>query len=876
MDIEHVEPTSDYAPFQPMERTPSPPPPPKIKHKKVSSATAEELKKCRRVFNKIKKADCALPFNVPVDEERDGAPGYYQMITHPMDLSKIKTKVENKEYKLFSEFEDDVRLMLSNCFKYNGPGTFVYNAGMELEAIFEKELSSLRGKTDDEIQNMTIVESPATTPRAVHPSLPPSSLSTSAASAPATSAASAPSSSLVIKPPKPAKTKSFSTVVSSAPAQPQHPDYFSLPPSSSSSPGPSTQSPVERKKSMTPVVDVYNASPKAKTPSAEPKPNYDRLTEKEKMSAVLNKTMSSDHAYEFLRPVDPIKQGIPQYATIIKHPMDLGTIKSRLVNHQYPNAQAMNSDMRLMFRNCYTFNPPNTYVHDKAKLLEEDYNRVWKAYFGSVRRGSAASATDKKPREKHATPPVASPVAASSSSTVPTIKIKATTSATKPPKTPKAPKPHPVGSSDAVPATASHDAHSSYKASSPSVSSHPATDKPSKPKAVFNHAMTESNQKRCERIYKKLYSHQACQPFYEPVDAVALNIPLYYTVIKRPMDMSVIRKKLDQGQYQTIWEFELDVRQIFWNCNAFNDNESWVAKQCAALEAFFNQIWSAEFALPNALKGEELKLAQKVINKLTLHDQAALFNVPVDLESLPDYAQKIKHPMDLRTIWEKVESGKYTSLKAVDHDVRLVFKNCFTYNGPGTYASDAGKKLEKYYHNISREMRSRIAAGSSSSSNTVSTGSPVVSASSKRPRSSSPAPPKMMASTPTLSTGAASVPKKVKVVHTKPTSDTAHLPPAMPSQSEHMDMDPASPAIVRSPSVSKSSPVPKPSKKPTPSSHAVSRSPATEAPVKLHPSLQAKMESLVHKLMNRKESYGFHTPVSRDAGRFSSKPKLTQ
>ncbi|KAF1796919.1 hypothetical protein FB192DRAFT_1291393, partial [Mucor lusitanicus] len=771
MDIEHVEPALDFAPFQPMERTPSPPPPPKIKHKKVDSATAEELKKCRRVINKLNKSSAALPFTVPVDEELDGAPGYYQMITHPMDLGQIKSKVENKEYKLFSQFEDDVRLMLSNCFKYNGPGTFVYNAGMELEATFEKELSNLRGKPDEETQNMTIVESP------------------------------------------PAKKKSSSTVVSATPpVQPQQPDYFSMPPSVSS-PGP-MQSPVERKKSMTPVVDVYSASPKAKTPSVEPTSNYDRMTEKEKMSAVLNKTMSSDHAYEFLRPVDPIKQGIPQYTKIIKHPMDLGTIKSRLVNHQYPNAQAMDSDMQLMFRNCYTFNPPKTYVYDKSKLLEEDYNKAWKTYFGSVRRGSTSTTTDKKPKEKHATPPVASPVAAPSSSN---------------------------GSST----------------------------KPPKPKATFNPAMTESNQKRCERIYKKLYSHQACQPFYEPVDAVALNIPLYYTVIKRPMDMSTIRKKLDQGQYQTIWEFELDVRQIFWNCNAFNDNESWVAKQCAALETFFNQIWSAEFALPNALKGEELKLAQKVINKLTLHDQAALFNVPVDLESLPDYAQKIKHPMDLRTIWEKVESGKYTSLKAVDQDVRLVFKNCFTYNAPGTYASDAGKKLEKYYHNISREMRNRIAAGASSGAG--------VSASPKRPHSASPAPPKMTASTPSSSTDAAPAPKKVKVVHTKPTVEAPHpLPPAVPSQSEYMDVDSTSPAmvkspsVIRSPSVTKSSPVPKPSKPSMASSHVASsaspsvaaRSPANDAPVKLHPSLQAKMESLVHKLMNRKESYGFHTPVS--------------
>lgn len=71
---------------------PPPPPPqrqvsvevtpslPKPKHRKVDSATAEELKKCRRVINKLNKQNCALPFTQPVDEVLDGAIGYYSVI----------------------------------------------------------------------------------------------------------------------------------------------------------------------------------------------------------------------------------------------------------------------------------------------------------------------------------------------------------------------------------------------------------------------------------------------------------------------------------------------------------------------------------------------------------------------------------------------------------------------------------------------------------------------------------------------------------------------------------------------------------------------------------------------------------------------------
>jgi transcription initiation factor TFIID subunit 2 len=421
--------------------------------------------------------------------------------------------------------------------------------------------------------------------------------------------------------------------------------------------------------------------------------------------------------------------------------------------------------------------------------------------------------------------------------------------------------------------------------------------------------MNESNKKRCERVLKKLWAHQASQPFYEPVDAVALNIPQYYEVIKRPMDLSVIRKNFDTNQYATIWEFERDIRQIFWNCYSFNDHESWVAKQCQALETFFNQIWSAEFANPNALKGEDKRLAQKVVNKLTFHDAAALFNEPVDLESLPDYGRVIKHPIDLRTIWEKLESGKYTSIKAIDQDVRLVFKNCYDYNGPGTYGNDQGKKLEKYYQNISREMRARItAAASSTSPSTAAAAASATSASPKRSHSSSPAPTKSTSSVTVTEVHPPA--KKLKAVHhgksgiaapagipvmaNIPAAATTSMPPIEP-----MDIDPVvlkppstvfssptvakspkSPVVMKSPSVPMKSPsipmkspsVPMkspsvPMKSPAvpkklPST--VAKSPVSDTPAKLHPTLLSKMESLIIKMMNRKESFGFLEPVSFD------------
>ena len=46
------------------------------------------------------------------------------------------------------------------------------------------------------------------------------------------------------------------------------------------------------------------------------------------------------------------------YFTVIKHPMDLSTIRKKLDDRVYQNGQECLDDFTLMFNNCYTFNNP--------------------------------------------------------------------------------------------------------------------------------------------------------------------------------------------------------------------------------------------------------------------------------------------------------------------------------------------------------------------------------------------------------------------------------------------------------------------------------------------------------------------------------------
>jgi len=91
---------------------------------------------------------------------------------------------------------------------------------------------------------------------------------------------------------------------------------------------------------------------------------------------VLSKLKRNSNASPFLEPVDPVKLDIPDYPLKIKHPMDLSTIKKKLDSKMYVNAEDFDSDMKLMFNNCYVYNPSGTVVHNMGKSLESVYNEL--------------------------------------------------------------------------------------------------------------------------------------------------------------------------------------------------------------------------------------------------------------------------------------------------------------------------------------------------------------------------------------------------------------------------------------------------------------------------------------------------------------------
>ncbi|XP_026386106.1 transcription factor GTE9-like isoform X2 [Papaver somniferum] len=94
---------------------------------------------------------------------------------------------------------------------------------------------------------------------------------------------------------------------------------------------------------------------------------------------LLKRLMTHPYGWVFNTPVDIVQLNIPDYFTHIKHPMDLGTVKSKIANGEYSSPLGFLADVRLTFSNAMTYNPPGHDVHTMAGQLRTFFEARWKA-----------------------------------------------------------------------------------------------------------------------------------------------------------------------------------------------------------------------------------------------------------------------------------------------------------------------------------------------------------------------------------------------------------------------------------------------------------------------------------------------------------------
>lgn len=104
---------------------------------------------------------------------------------------------------------------------------------------------------------------------------------------------------------------------------------------------------------------------------------------------LLTKLMKHKFSWVFNKPVDVKGLGLHDYYTIIKQPMDLGTVKNRLNKNWYKSPREFAEDVRLTFSNAMLYNPKGQDVYFMAEQLSKMFEAQWKpidAEFDRTRR----------------------------------------------------------------------------------------------------------------------------------------------------------------------------------------------------------------------------------------------------------------------------------------------------------------------------------------------------------------------------------------------------------------------------------------------------------------------------------------------------------
>lgn len=275
----------------------------------------------------IKRLKDAGPFIHPVDIVKLNIPFYYNYIPRPMDLSTIERKINADAYVEPNQVIEDFNLMVANCCKFNGESSPISKMAKNIQAHFEKHMLNMPPK---DLPNNGTTTVPANSRRRAVVA------DANGASSPSAATTGAATATVV------ANRKE--SVAGQRPKRTIHP------PKSKELP--------------------YDVRPRKKKFAADLR--FCNQTIKELTS---KKHFSIN--FPFLAPVDPVALNIPNYNEIIKVPMDLGTIQTKLANNQYENGDQFERDVRLVFSNCYIFNPEGTDVNMMGHRLESVFDKKW-------------------------------------------------------------------------------------------------------------------------------------------------------------------------------------------------------------------------------------------------------------------------------------------------------------------------------------------------------------------------------------------------------------------------------------------------------------------------------------------------------------------
>lgn len=170
--------------------------------------------------------------------------------------------------------------------------------------------------------------------------------------------------------------------------------------------------------------------------------------------------------------------------------------------------------------------------------------------------------------------------------------------------------------------------------------------------------MVKDDLNKAVNLIKHLESQRESSEFLAPVDYKGLGLDDYPQVIKTPMDLSTVRKKLKAGKYQKLAEVVSDVCLIWENCRAYNALGSAIVLQAEAMESIMRA-----YCLKHNIALELLKKRSEALEHLDDYGD-------ISIEERLQLCDRIRHVSHetLAQIVQTVENDCSQALEDLDKD----------------------------------------------------------------------------------------------------------------------------------------------------------------------------------------------------------------
>ncbi|BEJ12391.1 hypothetical protein CspHIS471_0208510 [Cutaneotrichosporon sp. HIS471] len=722
--------TSDYGfPRAPPADAPSPPAaaaapiklvlnnsgPPKDKKKKkknvpkaqTAGLSDDDFKAVTHVMGKLQADKRSLFFRHPVDPVRDHAPDYTSIIKRPMDLMSASAKFEGGQYATRKEFENDIRLIVSNCYLYNPVGSPVRKAGEAFEVMFDR----LWKKTERTLNASSGIDSGPASPR------PPPAGVPQLMPPPPVPGANGPK--IKLKQPK-------TVTIVTGPAQMAPPPV----PKKAAPPPPKEKEKPAKKKKVSMVDDLLGAeldllegtAPGPSKPPKQPKSRQRSSPDDELEDLLGNSPPPTKKIKLSAKPKAPSSggsssgpasmAGSPAFVPRDKSPafVPRGQSPAFVPRDKGDKTKPGSSGLKVTVAIASSSKPSVESARHKVaegKSKERERSPQWdgkragepskpridayKPRSSDGKRGESSRAPNataefrealkkpekkakEKPRERTLSParppgvPVFSPpppIDSLMSGPVPAQPVVARTTAA----------PAPTRVSPVHPAPVASMAYLPLPVQWP---------KPPADLAPTVGNTTPFRQKRAKAMAQVLIKDPAALYFLRPVDPVLDGCPTYYEEIKHPSDYQSIMKKIDGKRYRTMGDMAKEIELIFANCRQFNPPGP-ITDMAAKNEELFWKEWAR--AVNPRMTPDERKVMLTTLNRAFKEQVSFIFREPVDPVKLgiPQYFEIIpqEEARDLSLIRANLERGKYQQARQVDDDFELMLENARVFNGEG-------------------------------------------------------------------------------------------------------------------------------------------------------------------------------------------------